>query len=192
MKNKNAIINTAFVLKELIAMVSIFYAKAIIDAQELGDDPAVIDMLDREDNYTKYQIIMDDITSEISMKDYVSIVISIASKRKFMNIRRYMMHASAEMKTAICHLLDFVYHQGLKVYQLENPAKITRVLESTNEKSKTYYTPSGVIHRLEWEDKIRTYIVYLNAQHRKAGHVSPMPKLEEYFTRIIKEERELW
>ena len=180
------------ILKDLYALSSIFYIKGIADANTVCDPYLVEEIIERDDNYTTLQIIVDDQIWEQEPDDYILNVTQAASAHNLLYIRNFILHiASGVMKKALCCLMDYLYRQGLKKHVLYDGHQPEKMLRDVTPNCAQYLTPKGKMTQAAWHDQLRQYIMQIKLVHTKAEHPPIMQNLNEFMAVVLKNKTEL-
>lgn len=180
------------ILKDLYALSSIFFIKGIVDANTVCDPYLIDEIYLRDDDYTTLQLIIEDEKWELDPEDYILNVTQAASYNNLHFIRNFILHtASSDMRKAICHLMDFLYRQGLKRHSIYDGGQPEKLLREATPNSTRYLTPKGYMTQAAWHDQIRQYIMQMKLIHNKAEYEPVMQKLNEYMAVVLKNKTEL-
>ena len=179
------------VLKDLYALSSIFYIKGIVDANTVCDPYLIDEVYQRDDDYTTFELIIDDNKWSMEAEDYILNITQEASFHNLHFIRNYILHICDDnMRKAICHLMDFLYRQGLRRYAIYNGGQPEKLLKDATPNSTKFLTPKGDMTQAAWHDQIRQYIMQIKLTHIKAGQPPIMQKLNEYMAVVLKNKTE--
>lgn len=175
------------ILTDLYALASVFFIKGIADANSVCDPYLIEEMYQRNDNYTTFQIILDDAISEQEAEDYILNIIQEASFHKLLHIRNHILYESTQdMKQALCHLMDYLYRQGLKRQHIYDGNQPEKMLQDVTPHSSFYVTPKGNLSQSAWHDLLRQYIMQI-----KLKHTTPiMNTLNEFMAVVLKNKNE--
>lgn len=173
------------ILKDLYSLTSLFFIKGIVDANCTYDPVMAEDLADRDDSYSTFATL----DGEWGLDDYLTLeVIPLCSEYKLFNVRNFLIYSKKpKIKQAVCHLLDYLYREGIKNNRKHTGANYSRMLTMVQPNSVKFRCPKGEVPVEQWHDLLRRYVVLIrNAQ----GEDSVMDLLNEYIAIAAKDKKE--
>lgn len=133
------------------------YRKGVSDAASCGDFLYVLEVANREDNYTTFRFLNDEYGVYLPLEQYHDYVCIFSSYVKAEHLRAFMRFGKnvKELKKSICILVDYCYRKGM-----------VDGTELTKEKGKNYLhelkkkmnhnRPNGIRQRkLDWIEELK-------------------------------------